>query len=99
HIPNRHSLPTRRSSELTQLALAIRDEVIDLEKAGIKLIQIDEPALREGLPLRRADWDNYLEWAVRAFRIAASGVQNKTQIHTHRSEEHTSELLSRFDLV
>ncbi len=72
-----------RSTTCTQLALAIRDEVIDLEKAGIKLIQIDEPALREGLPLRRADWDNYLEWAVRAFRTAASGVQNKTQIHTH----------------
>lgn len=72
-----------RSVTCTQLALAIRDEVVDLEKAGIKLIQIDEPALREGLPLRRADWNNYLKWAVRAFRIASSGVQNKTQIHTH----------------
>ncbi|XP_014524546.1 uncharacterized protein LOC106780750, partial [Vigna radiata var. radiata] len=66
-----------------QVALAIRDEIIDLEKAGIKIIQIDEPAIREGLPLRRIDWENYLEWAVRAFRIATSGVKDETQIHTH----------------
>ncbi|MDR7128653.1 5-methyltetrahydropteroyltriglutamate--homocysteine methyltransferase [Algoriphagus sp. 4150] len=72
-----------RSQTCTQIALAIRDEVVDLEKAGIGVIQIDEPAIREGLPLRKADWQNYLEWAVRAFRISASGVKDETQIHTH----------------
>ncbi|NQX41059.1 5-methyltetrahydropteroyltriglutamate--homocysteine methyltransferase [Pedobacter steynii] len=72
-----------RSETCTQIALAIRDEVVDLESAGIKIIQIDEPAIREGLPLRKADWQNYLHWAVRAFRISASGVQDETQIHTH----------------
>ncbi|SHG36416.1 5-methyltetrahydropteroyltriglutamate--homocysteine S-methyltransferase [Pedobacter caeni] len=72
-----------RSETCTQIALAIRDEVVDLEAAGIKIIQIDEPAIREGLPLRKADWQNYLHWAVRAFRISASGVQDETQIHTH----------------
>lgn len=72
-----------RSETCTQIALAIRDEVVDLEKAGIRIIQIDEPAIREGLPLRKADWQNYLHWAVRAFRISASGVQDDTQIHTH----------------
>lgn len=72
-----------RSQTCTQIALAIRDEVVDLEKAGIKIIQIDEPAIREGLPLRKSDWQNYLEWAVRAFRISSSGVKDDTQIHTH----------------
>ncbi len=72
-----------RSDTCLQLALAIRDEVLDLEKAGIKIIQIDEAALREGLPLRKAQWSNYLDWAIRAFRITANGVQNATQIHTH----------------
>lgn len=72
-----------RSETCTQIALAIRDEVVDLEKAGIKIIQIDEPAIREGLPLRKADWQPYLEWAVRAFRISAGGVKDDTQIHTH----------------
>ncbi len=66
-----------------QIALAIRDEVCDLENAGIKIIQIDEPAIREGLPLRKADWQTYLDWAVKAFRISASGVKDETQIHTH----------------
>jgi 5-methyltetrahydropteroyltriglutamate--homocysteine methyltransferase len=66
-----------------QLALAIRDEVQDLEQAGIKVIQIDEPALREGLPLCRKDWQAYLDWAVRSFRLASSGVKDDTQIHTH----------------
>ncbi len=66
-----------------QIALAIRDEVCDLENAGIKVIQIDEPAIREGLPLRKADWNNYLNWAVKAFRVSASGVKDETQIHTH----------------
>lgn len=72
-----------RSKTCNQIALAIRDEVLDLEKEGIKIIQIDEPALREGLPLRAKDWQHYLEWAVKAFRIAASGVKDETQIHTH----------------
>lgn len=72
-----------RSQTAYQIALAIRDEVVALEKAGIKIIQIDEPAIREGLPLRKKDWANYLEWAVNAFRLASSGVRNETQIHTH----------------
>jgi len=66
-----------------QLALALRDEVADLEAAGIKVIQIDEPALREGLPLRRKQWPAYLEWAVNAFKLVSSGVRDDTQIHTH----------------
>ena len=72
-----------RSETCTQIALAIRDEVVDLEKAGIKIIQIDEPAIREGLPLRKEEWDTYLDWAIKAFRISASGVKDDTQIHTH----------------
>jgi len=72
-----------RSETATQIALAIRDEVVDLEKAGIKVIQIDEPAIREGLPLRKADWQTYFDWAIKAFRISASGVEDQTQIHTH----------------
>tara|TARA_A100001015_G_scaffold142129_1_gene157701 strand:- start:585 stop:2846 length:2262 start_codon:yes stop_codon:yes gene_type:complete len=66
-----------------QIGLAIRDEVADLEKANIKAIQIDEPALREGLPLRRSDWANYLEWSVNAFKLSAACVEDDTQIHTH----------------
>lgn len=72
-----------RSDTCRQLALAIRAEVLDLERAGIGIIQIDEAALREGLPLRRSDWQAYLTWAVDAFRLAANGVQDRTQIHTH----------------
>jgi 5-methyltetrahydropteroyltriglutamate--homocysteine methyltransferase len=72
-----------RSVTCNQIALAIRDEVVDLEKAGIKVIQIDEPAIREGLPLRKAAWQAYLQWAVNAFKISASGVKDGTQIHTH----------------
>jgi len=72
-----------RAETAKQLALAIRDEVRDLEAAGIRVIQIDEPALREGLPLRRADWSAYLGWAVNAFRLATSNVSDATQIHTH----------------
>jgi len=72
-----------RAETCKQIALAIRDEVVDLEKAGIRIIQIDEPAIREGLPLRKAEWQNYLKWAVEAFRISASGVEDATQIHTH----------------
>ncbi|QMW03245.1 5-methyltetrahydropteroyltriglutamate--homocysteine S-methyltransferase [Spirosoma foliorum] len=72
-----------RRDTCLQIALAIHDEVVDLEAAGIRVIQIDEPAIREGLPLRKDNWKTYLDWAVRAFRISASGVQNDTQIHTH----------------
>jgi 5-methyltetrahydropteroyltriglutamate--homocysteine methyltransferase len=72
-----------RSDTAKQLGLAIRDEVTDLEAAGIRLIQIDEPALREGMPLRRAEWPAYQDWAVNAFRLATSGVGDATQIHTH----------------
>lgn len=72
-----------RAETARQLALAIRDEVKDLEAAGIRVIQIDEPALREGMPLRQADWAAYQEWAVNAFRLATSGVADDTQIHTH----------------
>ncbi|MEC5142908.1 5-methyltetrahydropteroyltriglutamate--homocysteine S-methyltransferase [Chitinophaga sp. 212800010-3] len=72
-----------RSVTTNQIAWAIRDEVVALEKAGIRVIQIDEPAIREGLPLRKENWTTYLEWAVQAFRIAASGVKDETQIHTH----------------
>ncbi|MEQ9815745.1 MAG: 5-methyltetrahydropteroyltriglutamate--homocysteine S-methyltransferase [Azospirillaceae bacterium] len=72
-----------REATAKQIALALRDEVVDLEAANIKMIQIDEPALREGLPLKRKDWDAYLNWAVEAFRLSASGVQPGSQIHTH----------------
>lgn len=72
-----------RADTAAQIALAVRDEVADLERAGIAIIQIDEPALREGLPLRRAGQDAWLRWATRAFRIAASPVRDDTQIHTH----------------
>ena len=72
-----------RAVSCKQLALAIREEVLDLEKAGVRVIQIDEAALREGLPLRKAQWQHYLDWAVESFRITANGVGDATQIHTH----------------
>ncbi|WP_457669879.1 5-methyltetrahydropteroyltriglutamate--homocysteine S-methyltransferase [Thiolapillus sp.] len=72
-----------RADTCRQLALALREEVLDLEQAGIGVIQIDEAALREGLPLRKADWNEYLAWAVESFRITAGGVKDSTQIHTH----------------
>jgi 5-methyltetrahydropteroyltriglutamate--homocysteine methyltransferase len=72
-----------RETTCRQIALALRDEVTDLETAGIRVIQIDEPALREGLPLRRQDWKAYLDWAVESFRLASSGAADGTQIHTH----------------
>lgn len=77
----RDDLP--RSIVCRQIALALRDEVTDLEAAGISVIQIDEPALREGLPLRHSDWAAYLDWAGTAFRLSAAGVKDETQIHTH----------------
>ena len=72
-----------RSETCYQIALAIRDEVLDLEQANIKIIQLDEPALREGLPLRKKDWKLYLDWSVKAFRLSYAGVKDETQIHTH----------------
>ncbi len=72
-----------RSETCRQIALAIRDEVADLDAAGIRMIQIDEAALREGLPLRREDWAHYLDWAVECFRITAAGARPETQVHTH----------------
>jgi 5-methyltetrahydropteroyltriglutamate--homocysteine methyltransferase len=72
-----------RSETARQIGLAMRDEVCDLEAAGIRVIQIDEPAIREGLPLRRGEWSAYLQWAVECFRLAGCGVRNETQIHTH----------------
>jgi 5-methyltetrahydropteroyltriglutamate--homocysteine methyltransferase len=72
-----------RSETCKQLALAIRDEVTDLAQAGINIIQIDEPAIREGLPLRNSDWAHYLDWAVMSFRLATSNVNDTIQIHTH----------------
>jgi 5-methyltetrahydropteroyltriglutamate--homocysteine methyltransferase len=76
-----------------QLALAIRDEVADLEQAGIGMIQIDEPAFREGLPLKKADWGGYLKWAVEAFRVSSSGVKDDTQIHTHMCYSEFNDIL------
>ncbi len=72
-----------REKTALQIALALRDEVGDLQRAGVGVIQVDEPAFREGLPLRRADHRSYLEWAIRAFRLATTGVRDETQIHTH----------------
>ena len=72
-----------RRDTCRQIALAIRDEVMDLERAGVRMIQIDEAALREGLPIRKAEWQAYLGWAVDAFRLTAGGVKPETQIHTH----------------
>lgn len=72
-----------RQETAMQIALAIRDEVADLEGTGIRIVQIDEPAIREGLPLRKADWHSYLQWAVKAFKVASTGVKDETQIHTH----------------
>lgn len=77
----RDDVPRKLQSQ--QLALALRDEVIDLEKAGISAIQVDEPAIREGLPLRRSDWDEYLEWAVDTFKLSTAGVTDATQTHSH----------------
>src|SRR5690606_9314209 len=82
-----------RAQTALQIALAIRDETLDLEKAGIGIIQIDEPAIREGLPLRQREWKRYLDWATRAFRISASGVQDDTQIHTHMCYSEFNDIL------
>jgi 5-methyltetrahydropteroyltriglutamate--homocysteine methyltransferase len=78
--------PAAQADVPRQIALALRDEVVDLEKAGIGIIQIDEPALREGLPLRKADWKHYLDWAVECFRLTAPGVADDTHTHMCYSE-------------
>ncbi|MBI4353558.1 MAG: 5-methyltetrahydropteroyltriglutamate--homocysteine S-methyltransferase [Candidatus Omnitrophica bacterium] len=72
-----------RSETAKQIALAVREETLDLEKAGARIVQIDEPAIREGLPLRKSDWTEYLRWAVDAFKLASAGVRDETQVHTH----------------
>jgi 5-methyltetrahydropteroyltriglutamate--homocysteine methyltransferase len=82
-----------RATTARQIAWAIRDEVVDLEQAGIGIIQIDEPAIREGLPLRRAGWKSYLAWATEAFRISAAGVRGETQIHTHMCYSEFNDIL------
>ena len=82
-----------REASCRQIALAIRDEVLDLEAAGAKAIQIDEAALREGLPLRRRDWQPYLDWAVDCFRLSAAGVGDATQIHTHMCYSEFNDIL------
>jgi 5-methyltetrahydropteroyltriglutamate--homocysteine methyltransferase len=82
-----------RSLACRQIALAIRDEVADLERAGASMIQIDEAALREGLPLRRSEWKTYLGWAVECFRLCSSGVADATQIHTHMCYSEFNDIL------
>ena len=83
-----------RSTTCLQLAFATRDEVLDLEAAGIHIIQIDEAALREGLPLRKSQWQSYLDWAIRSFRITANGVEDGTQIHTHMCYSEFNDIIS-----
>ena len=87
----RNDIP--RSIVCKQIGVALSDEVLDLEAAGIKVIQIDEPAIREGLPLKRADWDEYLQWAGEAFRLSSMGVQDDTQIHTHMCYSEFNDIL------
>ncbi|MFZ6643305.1 5-methyltetrahydropteroyltriglutamate--homocysteine S-methyltransferase [Undibacterium sp. TC4M20W] len=82
-----------RSTTALQIALALRDEVADLEKAGIGMIQIDEPAFREGLPLKQQDWSAYLDWAVRAFKLSSAAVRDDTQIHTHMCYSEFNDIL------
>lgn len=87
----RNDIP--RSETALQIALAIRDEVQDLERAGIAIIQIDEAAMREGLPLKKTDWPFYLDWSVRAFKVCSAGVNNTTQIHTHMCYSEFNDIL------
>ncbi|KNZ44754.1 5-methyltetrahydropteroyltriglutamate--homocysteine S-methyltransferase [Puccinia sorghi] len=83
-----------REVQSRQLALALRDEVCDLEKAGIFAIQVDEPAIREGMPLRKSDWDEYLHWAVDSFKLATAGVEDRTQTHSHFCYSDFNEIMS-----
>ena len=80
-----------------QIAFALLDEVLDLEKNGLKIIQIDEPALREGLPLRKNEWNSYLEWAIDSFKIASSSVNDETQIHTHMCYSEFDDILDSIE--
>ncbi len=82
-----------RETVAKQIALALNDEVLDLENAGIKIIQIDEPAYREGLPLKKADWNGYLNWASQAFRLSHANVKDSTQIHTHMCYSEFNDIL------
>ncbi len=94
----REDISLKESTE--QIALALRDEVLDLENAGIKIIQIDEAALREKLPLRKSDWHSeYLDWAIPAFNLVHSGVRTKTQIHTHMCYSEFSDILKEIDAM
>lgn len=94
----REDISTKEST--LQIALAIRDEVLDLEKAGIKIIQIDEAALREKLPLRKSDWHSeYLNWAIPAFNLVHSGVKPETQIHTHMCYSEFSDIIKEIDAM
>lgn len=88
-----------RREQAYQIALAMRDEVLDLERSGIKIIQIDEAALREGLPLKRQEWKEHLDWAIRAFRLASSGVRPETQIHTHMCFAEFSDIIEHIDAM
>ncbi len=83
-----------RKETAKQIALALREEVIDLEGAGIRIIQVDEPAIREGLPLRKSDWKAYLAWAVESFKIATCGINDQTQIHTHMCYSEFNDIIS-----
>ena len=87
----RNDIP--RAETALQIALAIRDEVQDLERAGIAIIQIDEAAMREGLPLKKFDWPFYLDWSGHAFRVCSSGVNDETQIHTHMCYSEFNDIL------
>jgi 5-methyltetrahydropteroyltriglutamate--homocysteine methyltransferase len=87
------------SETARQVALAVRDEIADLEAAGIRIIQVDEPALRELLPLRQADREAYLGWAVRAFRLATSGAADATQIHTHMCYSEFGEIIGAIEAL
>lgn len=91
----REDLP--RSEIAFQIALALRDEVADLEAVGIRIVQIDEPALREGLPLVRSEWDGYLDWAIKAFRLSASVAQPATQIHSHMCYSEFNDIIAAID--
>jgi 5-methyltetrahydropteroyltriglutamate--homocysteine methyltransferase len=88
-----------REQTCRQIALALRDEVTDLEAAGIGIIQIDEPAFREGLPLRKSEWGHYLDWAVECFGLAASGVADRTQIHTHMCYSEFNDIIGSIALM
>jgi 5-methyltetrahydropteroyltriglutamate--homocysteine methyltransferase len=93
----RDDLP--RSEVCRQIALAIRDEVLDLEAAAIKVIQVDEPAIREGLPLRRDRWAEYLDWAGLCFRLTTAGVRDETQIHTHMCYSEFRDIMDRISAL